>query len=352
MFEETTIYLLLSLSLGFAYGFIAQREQFCFSGGIKDIILFKHTRRTASLIVAITTTVIFTQFFSWYLGIDFQNTRYFANINYLFIVLGGLLFGYGMMVSDGCSSRHLIKMAQGDKESFFILIALGLFAFLTYKILSLFGTQIYSLNIVKLFQVDFAWSVPFLIVMIIVSFLLYKSLKKCMHILQTWDGFLIGLLITFGWLATYYFYNLLFLEERLQSLSFVYPLGKSIEFLTSGFSIEILTMFPVLTMIGVILGAFISAKTNAKYSKKQMCDNSYQNPPKLPMKLFGGACMGVGGILAVGCTVGQGLSGVSTLSLASLVAIVSIYSSAYITAVYMNKKNALIACFVFDFNTK
>jgi hypothetical protein len=60
----------------------------------------------------------------------------------------------------------------------------------------------------------------------------------------------------------------------------------------------------------------------------------------------------MGGILAMGCTVGQGLSGLSTLSFASLVAIGSIYISAYITAVYMKKKNALIACFIFDFDDK
>ena len=83
-----------------------------------------------------------------------------------------------------------------------------------------------------------------------------------------------------------------------------------------------------------------------------MCDNSQQNPPKLFKKLIGGACMGVGGILAIGCTVGQGLSGLSTLSFASLLAIVSIYISAYITAKSMHKKNALIACFIFDFEYK
>jgi len=349
MFSDINIFLLISLALGFAYGFIAQREQFCFSGGIKDIILFKHTRRTASLIVAITTTVILTQIASWYFSIDFTSTKYYSDVNYLFIIVGGALFGYGMMISDGCSSRHLIKMAQGDKESLFILISLGIFAFATYKILGLYGTQIYESSFIKLFQVEHAYQLPILVLLGFVLFLLVKSIKKCMNIFQTWDGFLIGILVTLGWVATYYFYNEMLLNETLQSLSFVYPLGKSIEYITSGFSKEIIMMFPVLVMIGVIVGAFISSKTNPKFSKKQMCDNSYQNPPKLPMKLFGGACMGVGGITAIGCTVGQGLSGVSTLSLASVLAIGSIYISAYFTAVHMNKKNALIACFVFDF---
>jgi uncharacterized membrane protein YedE/YeeE len=352
MAPETLLFLSMSLAIGFAYGFVAQREQFCFSGGIKDIILFKHTRRTASLVVAITTTIILTQILGFYQEMDFQETRYYSNINYLFIILGGILFGYGMMISDGCSSRHLIKMAQGEKESFYIIISLGIFAFITYKLLGIYGDYIYNNALIDFFQTDLALALPIVVVLVIVFFLLYKSLKKCINILQTWDGFLIGLIITAGWFVTDYFYNQLFLEQTLQSLSFVYPLGKSIEFFTSGFDINVIYMFPVLSMFGVVLGAFISSLTNKKYSKKQMCDNSMMNPPSLKMKLFGGACMGVGGILAIGCTVGQGLSGVSTLSLASFLAIGSIYISAYITAIYMNKKNALIACFVFDFEEK
>jgi len=62
--------------------------------------------------------------------------------------------------------------------------------------------------------------------------------------------------------------------------------------------------------------------------------------------------MGIGGILAIGCTVGQGLSGVSTLSFASFVAITSIYISGYLTALYMKKNNSLVACFFFDFKEK
>jgi uncharacterized membrane protein YedE/YeeE len=197
MTTETLLFLSLSLAIGFAYGFVAQREQFCFSGGIKDIILFKHTRRTASLIVAITTTIILTQVLGFYQELDFQETRYYSNINYLFIILGGILFGYGMMISDGCSSRHLIKMAQGEKESFFIIISLGIFAFLTYKVLGIYGETIYNNVLVDFFQTDLALALPIVLVLLFVFFLLYKSLKKCINILQTWDGFLIGRLIYF-----------------------------------------------------------------------------------------------------------------------------------------------------------
>jgi hypothetical protein len=153
--------------------------------------------------------------------------------------------------------------------------------------------------------------------------------------------------VVLGWIVTTVVAEELFVTTSYQSVSFVYPVGKTIEYITSGFESMSLS-FALLSMIGVVVGGFISTKTNKLYSTKMMCDNGYLNPPKLWMKLIGGAMMGVGGILAIGCTVGQGLSGVSSLSLASVVAIASIYLSAFITARFMKKRDALVACFIFD----
>lgn len=351
MTTEEIIFSLISISIGIVYGVVAQREQFCFSGGIKDLILFKHTRRTASLIIAITTAIVFTQIFSFLYDIDLTQTRYYINANYLFVIAGGIMFGFGMMISDGCSSRHLVKFGQGDIHSFYILISLAIFSYLTYTILAYFPNEIYSSTIISLTQAENAIKMPLYIVALPLLYLLYKNLTKCRNILQTWDGFLIGLLIAVGWYVTTVVADDYFLNQSTQSLSFVYPLGKIIQYILSGFSTKIL-LFSVLSMIGVIIGAFISSKFNKKYSTKLMCNNSQQNPPKLFEKIVGGAFMGIGGILAIGCTVGQGLSGLSTLSFASLLAIGSIYISAYFTALYMKKKNGLIACFVFDFEEK
>ncbi len=347
-FGEEKLYLFFSIAIGFLYGFIAQREQFCFSGGIKDFVLFKQTRRTASLVMGMIVAIIATQYIGQKFEFDFLDTRYFTNINYLFLVLGGVMFGFGMMISDGCSSRHIIKLAQGDKDSFFVLIALAIFSFLTYTLMGQFGEIIHTNSFVESFQTESSFALNPYIVFSILFLALALSLKNLKNIWQTWDGFLIGLLIASGWLATYFFINELFLEESLQSLSFVYPLGKVIEYGYNKFESSIV-IFPVLTMIGVLVGAFISSKFNKKYAKKQMCDTSSLNPPKLWHKMIGGAFMGVGGILAVGCTVGQGLSGLSTLSFASFVTIVSIYLSGFLTALYMKKKNSLVACFFFDF---
>ena len=69
---------------------------------------------------------------------------------------------------------------------------------------------------------------------------------------------------------------------------------------------------------------------------------------KVKYNIIGGSLMGTGGIMAIGCTVGQGLTGMSTLAFSSLVAILSIFISATITALIMNKKNKLPMCFIFE----
>jgi uncharacterized membrane protein YedE/YeeE len=346
---EDNLFTLLAILFGILYGVLAQRKQFCFSGSIKDFILFKHTRRTASLVVAISSVVIFTQLIAYFYNIDFTQTKYYVHINYLFIVIGGLMFGYGMMISDGCSSRHLIKLAQGDISSLYILITLGLFAYLTYSILSQYYDTIYTNKIIKYFTFDNSYQLSLLIILPILSIFLFKSLKKCKNFFQTLDGLAIGLLISIVWYTTNIISDYYFIEISSQSLSFVYPIGKLMEFSFLGFNSQYL-IFPVLIVIGVLIGAFISSQFNKQYSKKYMCDISNKNPPKLFARLIGGAYMGTGGILSIGCTVGQGLSGVSTLSSSSFIAILSIYISAFFTAKQMEKKNALIACFVFDFH--
>lgn len=346
--DEQTLFSIFALILGLSYGFIAQQKQFCFSGSIKDIILFKHTRRTASLVVAIATAIFSTQALGYFFELDYTTTKYYININYLFIVLGGALFGYGMMISDGCSSRHLVKFGQGEKESFYILTSLGIFSYLTYTFVSENFETIYQNSFIASTMAGSVLEIPLYILAPVLLYLLYKALINCMNFFQVLDGVAIGLLIAITWYLTTIYAEELFLEISAQSLSFVYPLGKIGEYIFSLFNFEHLH-FGVVTVFGIILGSFISSKINTQYTKKQMCDNSQQNPPSLPMKLFGGACMGVGGILAVGCTVGQGLSGLSTLSLASFLAISSIYISAYFTAKHLHKNNALIACFVFDF---
>jgi uncharacterized protein len=93
-----------------------------------------------------------------------------------------------------------------------------------------------------------------------------------------------------------------------------------------------------------MLGAFGMSKVNKKYS---FGCTSHLKRSKIKYNMCD-ALMGTGGVLAIGCTVGQGLTGLSTLALSSVIAIFSIFSSGYITAIILSKKDKLSMCFIFE----
>lgn len=346
-FEIYELVNILGLILGVVFGFIAQKMQFCFSGGIKDYLLTKSTKRASSVVLAMITAIIFSYLASIYFELDFtQSVYYKQNVNYAAIILGGLLFGTGMVLSDGCSNRHLIKFAQGDLNSLVSLVFIGIFAYATTKgILGGFlNPFINNDTLIEFSSLIGNFEMNIFIVLILLFIILGVLTKKIKRVLSLWDGFLIGILISVAWVIT----GVLGSEsmEReidLSAISFVYPTGKTVEL--SMFYQVTQIPFSVCVLVGVILGAFCMSIVNRRYS---FGCTSGQNINRLKYNIIGGSLMGVGGVLSIGCTIGQGLSGISTLAFASIIAISSIFISAVITAIILKKKDKLPMCFIFD----
>ena len=349
IFEIVNIFALL---MGITFGAVAQKTQFCFSGSIKDYVLFSSTRRGASVVMAMITAIVGTYILTLLFNIDMSETLWLKeDINYFTIMLGGALFGIGMVIADGCSSRHLVKFAQGDNKSLVTVIFIAIFAYATIKgVLSparfWLTTNEMFLNLssyVNNIQLNM-W-----IVLAILSLLLAGLTRKFKRILELKDGITIGLLITFGWYLTgVYGAQTLELDTRyvnFTSITFVGPSAKSLALFTD-YKINNLD-FGIMIIIGVLIGAYIMSRFNRKYSFGCVSNIKMH---KLQNSMLGGALMGVGGVLALGCTVGQGLTGLSTLALASFVAVGSIFLSASVTAIVLNKKKLLPMCFVFDWN--
>ena len=102
-----------------------------------------------------------------------------------------------------------------------------------------------------------------------------------------------------------------------ESFSFVNPMGNSIQYLMTftGAAIN----FGIAAVGGVITGAFLMAKARGEFHLE-----SFTAADDFLRHISGGALMGTGGILALGCTIGQGVTGMSTLALGSLIALLSI----------------------------
>lgn len=338
---------ILGLSIGIILGMIAQKKQFCFSGSIKDYILTKSTMRGSSVIMAMIVAIISTTLVSSYYEIDLSESNYYReNINYFTIILGGLLFGTGMMLADGCSNRHLIKFAQGDSNSLIALVFIGIFAFATAKgFLNGFLSPI--INNPTLLEYSALLGNITMNIYIVVGILfaiLLLLVKKVQRIFTLWDGVLVGLFVAFAWYVT----GVIGEESierivNLEAISFVYPTAQTID-LFSNYRVNELT-FSISLLLGVLIGAFLMSKMNRKYS---FGCTSGQGENKAKLNMIGGALMGTGGVLSIGCTVGQGLTGMSTLAFASFVAIISIFISGTITAILLNKKDKLPMCFIFE----
>jgi len=340
---------ILGLIIGIVFGMVAQKKQFCFSGSIKDYILTKSTKRASSVIMAMIVAIISTALASAYFEFDVTESTYYRdNINFISIIIGGCLFGAGMMIADGCANRHLIKFAQGDSNSLIALVFMGIFAFATTKGF-IYGFLDPLVNNETL--INFSASIGnmqmniYLVLAILVAVLIF-ILKKSKRVFSLYDGVLIGLLVATAWSIT-----AVLGEEsmertiNLSGVSFVYPTAKSIE-LFSYYEVNELT-FGICLIIGVLIGAFSMSKMNRQYS---FGCTANQNINRAKYNMIGGAMMGVGGILSIGCTVGQGLTGLSTLAFASAIAIVSIFVSAVITAIILNKHYKLPMCFIFDWD--
>ncbi|MDD2895944.1 MAG: YeeE/YedE family protein [Aliarcobacter sp.] len=345
--ETYEIVNILGLIIGITFGVIAQKNQFCFSGSIKDYILTKSTKRGASVIMAMIVAIICTTIIATHFEIDLTKSSYFkSNINYFAIIFGGLLFGTGMMIADGCSSRSLVKYGQGDTNALITLIFIAIFAYATTKGL-LFGILNPFIN--NTFLVEISSKIQnvqmniYVVLAILVAILLYL-IKKVKRIFSLLDGVLIGLLVSVAWFVTGFIgQDSMEREIALSSITFVYPTAKTLELFTYYEVNEV--SFGITTVCGVLIGTFLMSFANRKYS---FGCTSTQTFNKVKYNMIGGALMGTGGILAIGCTVGQGLSGLSTLAFSSALAITSIFISGVITAKILNKYDKLPMCFIFE----
>ncbi|QEZ89276.1 putative sulfur transporter [Aliarcobacter cibarius] len=349
MFELETYSLvnILGLALGIIFGFIAQKNQFCFSGSIKDFLQIKSTKRAASVIMAMIVAVISTQIISNYFEIDLTQSAYFKkDINYFAIIVGGALFGAGMMIADGCSSRSIVKFAQGDSNALITLIFIAIFAYTTTKgvLFEIINPFINNPTLIEISKTIDNFQLNIYVVLAVLFVLLYTFTKKVKRVFSLYDGVIVGLLIGAAWFVTGYIGSESMEKEiQVQAISFVYPSAKTLELFTyyqvNEFS------FGVCLVIGALVGTFVSTLFNKKYSFGCTANKTIN---KVKYNMIGGAMMGVGGIMAIGCTVGQGLSGLSTLVFSSFLAIISIFVSGYFTGKYLLKKDKLAMCFIFE----
>lgn len=331
--EPLQIAVLGGLTIGALFGGIAQATAFCSSGAILDLVRSGDGNRLRAWGLAAAVAILSGQILLGFAIVDVRKSIYLtAPLNMAGPVLGGLMFGIGMILAQGCAARNLVRLGGGNLRALVVVLVFSIAAYATMRGLLAPG----RLQFEKLTSVDIGASgVPEMLAGILainaetmrwfialgsasgLTMLCFTSTAFRSSPRNIVAGLAIGSLVTAGWYLTGALARDDFNPMAPASLTFVAPLGDSLQYVMifTGMSAN----FGIALVGGVILGSFAVALARGRFRIEGFADQS-----DFLRELAGATLMGVGGALAMGCTVGQGLTGLSTLSLGSVLAALSI----------------------------
>lgn len=322
------------LLIGGLFGAVAYRSHFCTMGAVSDLVLFGSRRRLRVWALAIVAAIVGTQGLALAGLVPLGASAHLApRLFWLGAVSGGLLFGFGMVLAGGCPSRALVRLGGGSMKALVVLLVTGIAAFLVASgplagvltTLSAVGSVPLALPTGGL---DAALAGP-LGLPPITAAVLAAALVLAPLVLFVTDrrflasradvatGLAIGALVALGWLATATLVDPFGPPAAPVSLTFVAPTGRSILWLMVGNG-EV-PGFGVATILGTALGAALATAASGGPRIE-----TFASQGDMLRHLGGAVLMGVGGVLAGGCSVGQGVTGVSALSLQALLALAAI----------------------------
>ncbi len=326
--------LLVGLLLGAIFGVAGHLSAFC----LRRTLVGKAIDKRSALAVwstALLMAVMGTQVLVATGLLDFSEHRYLSNnIPLLAIGIGGLCFGVGMMLTRGCVSRLTVLSGSGNLRAISVLLVFAVVAHATLKgILSPVRTWLggFEVSVGELGSLANLPGGAWLLVgalLILVAGIVYRSSGSKLQIVL---GGVIGLLVPLAWLSTGYILVDDFDPIPMESLSFTLPSSQMLFWLIASTSIA--PGFGVGLVGGVLAGSLVS-----HLLKREFRWQSFESPQQTGRYFSGAVLMGIGGVLAGGCSVGAGLSGVSSLGLSAVAALVSIIIGGLLAATVVDKK--------------
>ncbi len=333
--------------LAVVFGAIAQRTHFCTLGAVSDIVTMGDWTRMRMWGMAIGVAMI--GFYTLVAAglIDPAKTLYASSrFIWLSALVGGLLFGFGMVLASGCGSKTLVRIGAGNLKSVVVFVVMGVAAFATLKGI----TAVVRVATVDRVAIDFAanaalpnWlaaaaglsvaGAGLVLALVLGLALIIWALRgrDFVRFDNLLAGFGLGAVIVAMWwvsghlgyvaehpetlLETFLATN----SGRVEALSFVSPLAYSIDWLMFFSDKSKLLTIGIVSVLGLVAGSAIYSLVTRNFRWE-----GFRDAEDTANHLVGAVLMGVGGVAAMGCTVGQGLSGISTLSATSIVALAAI----------------------------
>lgn len=307
------------LALGGAFGALAQITRFC----LRRALVTGPDRHAAAgvWLAALAVAVLGTQGAVAMGWIDFGDHRFMADdLPILAIIGGGLLFGAGMVLTRGCVSRLTVLTASGNLRALSVLVIFAITAQATLKgvlapLRTTLGSVTLPMDVAALPGPPLIWAV------LIAAAALGIALRAGLGARTLLLAALLGALVPLGWVGTGHVLFDDFDPIAMESLSFTAPAADGLFYVLA--SSAIAPGFGAGLLGGTLLGAGAAAALRGEVAWQ-----SFAAPRETGRYLLGAVMMGTGGVLAGGCTVGAGLSGVPTLSIAAILAIAAIAAGA------------------------
>jgi uncharacterized membrane protein YedE/YeeE len=342
-------------ALAFIFGAVANKTNFCTMGAVSDVVNMGDWGRMRMWLLAIAVAILGSNALQLAGVTDLSKSIYVgSNFIWLSYLVGGLAFGVGMTLASGCGSKTLIRIGGGNLKSLVVIVFLGIAAYVTLK--GLFGAfRVAVLDPVSV-MLSTGQDLPSLLArafgadkktMLLLCALAVAGLLLVFVFIDrdfrgNFDGIIggvaVGLVVVGGW---YVSGSLGYLAEdpntlqeafvgtnsgRIESLSMVAPQAYTLELLMFWTDKSKIVTFGIASAIGIVTGSAAYALASGNFHWE-----SFRDAKDTANHMIGGVLMGFGGVTAMGCTVGQGITGFSTLALGSMLAFLSIVAGSALT---------------------
>lgn len=323
--SHTELVVWSALLIGLVFGATGQATGFCLMRGLANRWTLGDSRKLRSYALAMAVALLGSQALAMAGLVSLEDSLY-ANPapSWLAIPLGGALFGYGMALANGCGARALVLLGSGNLRSFVVLTCLGLAAYMALSgVLAPLRIWLEGMTTLALPTPALPGAIgtpAWLAALVLGGALLAWVLSNAAFRASPGDwlgGLIIGLLVPAGWYATGVLGHDDFEPVRLASLTFIAPIGESLQYLMLSTGTRL--GFGVSVVGGVIMGALVMALLRRDFTLR-----AFDGPGQMLRSMAGGTLMGIGGVMALGCSIGQGLSGLSTLALTAFAALAGI----------------------------
>lgn len=332
--SETQMVVLVGAFGGILLGLAARLGRFCTLGAIEDVLYGGSDTRLRMWALAIGTAIIGT-FALMGSGLLTASDTHYLSIRWMPMasIIGGLMFGYGMALSGNCGYGAIARLGGGDLRSFVIVLVMGLSAYVVLagplaplRDLLFQQTPVTTETPPGLAQHAAALTglpVSWIVIGVGLAFcaLALGSSKLRKDRKALFWSVIVGLAIVSGWIGTQWVYDTVFDGLPVVSHSFAAPVGETVLFAMTG-SVRPAS-FAVGSIAGVWTGACIGSLIKGHF-RWEACDD----PRELRRQIFGAIIMGTGAVIALGCTVGQGLSAFSLLAVSAPVTFLAIFAGA------------------------